>query len=125
MEFFSIADVKSSVEDIQALTIEKLDHYCADIDRVLSVDTENSANIYCIWGKFTVERQIINGGVRFTLPKCPNALAWTITTGFDPAPDKVVIHCTINRIEHDADFIESIESFIDSWKTGLESHLSD
>ena len=123
MEFFSIADVSSSVETIQALTVEKLDQYCADIDRVLNINTENSANVYCIWGTFTVERQIINGGVRFTLPKCPNALAWTITTGFAPEPDKIVIHCTINRTEHDADFIESIESFIHSWKLGLESNL--
>lgn len=125
LEFFSIADVSASVETIQALTVEKLDQYCADIDKVLSIDSENSADVYCIWGTFTVERQIINGGVRFTLPKCPNALAWTITTGFDPAPDKIVIHCTINRTNHDADFIESIESFIKSWKLGLETHLND
>jgi len=125
VEFFAIADVKTTVEAIQALTVEKLNQYCSDIDKVLSVDSESSAKVYCIWGTFTVERQIIKGGIRFTLPNCPNALAWTITTGFDPEPDKVVIHCTINRIEHDTDFIDSIESFIDSWKLGLESHLSD
>ena len=124
MEFFSIADVGASIETIQALTVEKLDQYCTDIDKVLNVYTENHADVYCIWGNFTVERQIINGGVRFTLPKCPNALAWTITTGFDPAPDKVVIHCTINRTEHDDEFIESIESFIKAWKLGLESNLA-
>jgi hypothetical protein len=123
LEFFSIADVSSSVETIRALTVEKLDQYCADIDKVLNINSENSANVYCIWGTFTVERQIINGGVRFTLPGCPNALAWTITTGFAPEPNKIVIHCTINRTEHDADFIESIESFINSWKLGLESNL--
>ena len=123
MEFFTIADVKTSVEEIQALTVEKLNQYCADIDKVLSVQSENNGEVYCIWGTFTVERQIINGGIRFTLPKCPNALAWTITTGFPPEPEKIVIHCTINRTEHDTDFIESIESFISSWKFGLESHL--
>ena len=124
MEFFSIADVSASVETVQALTVEELDQYCADIDQVLSVNSENSADVYCIWGAFTVERQIINGGLRFTLPKCPNALAWTITTGFEPAPNKVVIHCTINRTDHDVDFIDSIKSFINSWKLGLESNLS-
>ena len=70
---------------------------------------------------FFVERQLIKGGVRFSLPECPNALAWTITTGFEPAPDKVIIHCTINRLEHDEDFIESIELFVKSWKIGLEA----
>lgn len=122
MEFFEIADIRPSVEEIQALTVARLSQYCADIDRVLSVKSDDDAEIYCIWGTFSVMRQLINGGVRFTLPKCPNALAWTITTGYDPEPEKVVIHCTINRTTHDADFIESIESFIHSWKLGLESH---
>jgi len=125
LEFFTIVDVKTSVESIQALSVEKLNQYCGDIDKILRVDNEDRATVYCIWGKFSVHRQIINGGIRFTLPNCPNALAWTITTGFDPEPEKVVIHCTINRTEHDADFVESIEAFIHSWKLGLESHLSN
>ena len=124
MEFFTTADVETSVETLQSITVENLNHYCTYIDKLLSIDNENSAKIYCEWGEFTVHREIINGGVRFTLPNCPNALAWTITTGFDPEPEKVVIHCTINRTEHEADFIESIESFIHSWKLGLESRLS-
>lgn len=124
MEFFAIADVETKQENLQALTVHKLNQYCAEIDKVLHIEHENSASVYCVWGEFTVHRQIINGGVRFTLPGCPNALAWTITTGFDPAPGKIVIHGTINRTEHDADFIESIESFIQSWKTGLEKHFA-
>lgn len=124
MEFFTTADVKTSVETLQSITVENLNHYCTYIDKLLSIDSENSAKIYCEWGEFTVLRQVINGGVRFCLPNCPNALAWTITTGYDPEPEKVVIHCTINRTEHEADFVESIESFIHSWKLGLESRLS-
>lgn len=125
MEFFEIADVKTKPEILQELTVRKLNHYCADIDKILSIEHDNSADVYCLWGEFTVHRQVINGGVRFSLPKCPNALAWTITTGFDPEPDKVVIHCTINRTEHDADFIESIQSFIHSWKVGLQQNLAN
>lgn len=124
MEFFAIADIETKPETLQELTVRKLNQYCDDIDKLLHVENDNSADIYCVWGEFTVHRQVINGGVRFTLPNCPNALAWTITTGFDPEPEKVVIHGTINRTEHDADFIESIQSFIDSWKTGLEKHLA-
>ena len=52
-----------------------------------------------------------------------NAFAWTATTGFPPAPDKVVIHCTINRREHDADFVSTIEQFTDDWRQALESRL--
>ena len=124
MEFFTTADVKTSVETLQSITVENLNYYCAYIDKLLSIDSENSAQIYCEWGEFTVLRQVINGGVRFSLPNCPNALAWTITTGLDPDPEKIVIHCTINRTEHEADFVESIEAFIQSWKLGLESRLS-
>ena len=123
MEFFAIANIETKPEVLQELTVHTLNKYCADIDKVLRVEHEDSADVYCVWGEFTVHRQVINGGVRFSMPSCPNALAWTITTGFEPAPQKVVIHCTINRTRHDDDFIESIESFIDSWKTGLEKHL--
>ncbi len=124
VEFFAIADIETKPEVLQELTVHKLNQYCADIDKVLHVEHDNSADIYCIWGEFTVHRQVINGGIRFTLPDCPNALAWTITTGFEPAPKKIVIHGTINRTEHDADFIESIQLFIDSWKVGLEKNLA-
>lgn len=121
MEFFTIANVTTSPEVLQMLTVDKLSQYCAEIDKVLHVENENSADIYCLWGTFTVQRQIIRGGIRFSMPNCPNALAWTITTGFEPAPDHVVIHCTINRTEHDPDFIESIQQFIQAWKHGLET----
>jgi len=121
VEFFAIADIAANQEALQALTVYDMPRYCAHIDKVLRVEDENSADIYCLWGEFTVQRQLINGGVRFSLPGCPNALAWTITTGFEPAPSKVVIHCTINRTGHDEDFIESIDSFIQSYKVGLEA----
>jgi len=124
MEFFAIANIETKPEILQGLTVHKLNQYCDDIEKLLHIEDDNSANIYCIWGEFTVHRQVINGGVRFTLPNCPNALSWTITTGFDPEPKKTVIHGTINRTEHDADFIESIESFIHSWKVGLEKNLA-
>jgi len=121
VEFFAIADVTVDPEALQALTVETQPQYCADIDKVISVEDENNADIFCAWGEFKVQRQIIRGGVRFTLPGCANALIWTITTGFDPAPDKVVIHCTINRPEQDEDFVESIESFVNAYKNGLET----
>ena len=117
-------DIETTPDFLQSLSVGKLAHYCSDISSVLDVRNDDDADIYCIWGEFTVQRQLIRGGVRFTLPECPNALAWTITTGLAPEPDKVVIHCTINRPTHDPDFIESIESFIDAWKTGLETEGS-
>jgi hypothetical protein len=43
-------------------------------------------------------------------------LAWTVTA----EPEGVLVHCTINRTEHDPDFIESIETFVEDWRAGLE-----
>ena len=125
MEFFAVADIRTTPESLQKLTVRKLNRYCSDIDKILYIENDNSADVYCVWGEFTVHRQVINGGIRFSLPNCPNALAWTITTGFEPEPNEVVIHGTINRTEHDADFIESIQLFIQSWKVGLENNLAN
>ncbi len=102
----------------QAMTVDSLPQHCAEIDRVISAAGERG-EIYCLWGQFRVHRERINGGVRFSLPNCPNALAWTVTTGLPPKPDSTVIHCTINRREHEPDFIESIDLFMDALVDGL------
>jgi hypothetical protein len=120
MEFFAEANFSTDETALQlALSLRQLPSYCASIERVLR-DEGGHGLIYCVWGEFPVQREVIKGGVRFTLPTCPNALAWTITTGQAPDLGKVVIHCTINRREHDADFIDSIEKFVQDWKRGLE-----
>jgi len=62
-----------------------------------------------------VRRDRINGGVRFSSVDCPNALAWTVTTGLPQHPGQLVIHCTINRRGHEPDFIDAIELFLDAW----------
>ncbi|MFA7095351.1 MAG: hypothetical protein WC383_02570 [Gammaproteobacteria bacterium] len=121
MEFFAEIDFAVDEAALQRLlTIERLPQLCASIDSVLE-DGGEQGRIYCVWGEFPVRREPIRGGARFTLPTCPNALAWTVTTGLPPAPGRVVIHCTINRREHDPDFIESIETFVQDWRQGLES----
>ena len=123
MEFFAIANVHTDPATLQArLNIDTLSRYCAGINKVLEQQGENGV-IYCLWGQFSVHRQAIKGGVRFSLTSCPNALAWTVTTGYPPAPDRAVIHCTINRTEHDPELIESIESFVSDWQQGLERQL--
>jgi len=123
MEFFAIADKQIDADALLArIDIGSLSTYCVSISQLLSHDGDHG-EIYCTWGQFIVHREPIRGGVRFTLPKCPNAFAWTITTGFPPAPEKIVIHCTINRAEHDADFIASIQTFVQDWQRGLEARF--
>lgn len=121
MEFFATAAVPASVAELQRrLTITDLPRWCASISEVFS-DAGERGEIYCVWGQFRVNREAIRDGVRFTLPGCPNALQWTITTGQPPDPGKVVVHLTINRTEHDPDFVDSNRQFVADWTTGLEA----
>lgn len=121
MEFFRELQGERDAEKLwRDLTIERLPEFCDQIDRVLSIDGDQGV-VYCLWGQFDVRRERIRGGVRFSLPGCPNALAWTLTTGLDPRPAATVVHCTINRREHDPDFIESIEMFCDGFAEGLSA----
>ena len=84
-------------------------------------DHGDHGEMNCLWGVFVVHREVIKGGIRFTLPGCPNNLAWAITTDTEPHRLRTEIHCTIRQIEADADsdFTESIEDFMDDWKLGL------
>ena len=119
MEFYRERAIDwNAVAVQQELTIERLPLVCSAIDKVLW-HRGNEGAIYCLWGEFDVQRQCINGGVRFTLPGCPNALGFTVTTGLAPQPALTVIHCTINRREHEADFVASIDEFLDALADGL------
>ena len=120
MEFFAVARVPVSAEALQErLTVAALPELCASVDRVLE-DRGTAGLIFCVWGQYQVQREAIAGGVRFTLPECPNALAWTVTTGHPPDPAATVVHCTIARREHDPDFVETLEAFVEHWREGLE-----
>jgi len=124
MEFYRVVEVETSEAELQQkVTIESLPDLCDSIPSILEC-SGNEGRVYCLWGQFEVRRELINGGVRFTMPACPNALSWTITTGYPPAPHKVVIHCTINRMEIDAEFKESFDTFLDDWKEGVEKVFS-
>ncbi len=122
MEFFSVTNIPTSAVELQQrLTISDLPRWCTSIEKVLE-DATTNGEIYCVWGTFRTNREEIRGGVRFTLPGCANVLQWTVTTELPPDPQQTVIHLTINRNDHDSDFIETIQQFVDDWKTGLETH---
>lgn len=124
MEFFAIAQSTVDMDTLKTtVTIENLPRFCASIEEVLE-NRGGAGRIFCLWGEFEVRRETVNGGVRFTLPSCPNSLAWTVTTGHPTAPDKVVVHCTINRTDPEAELVESIETFLADWKKGLERELA-
>ena len=73
-----------------------------------------------LWGEFLINHNNIKGGVRFTLLDCPNAVSWTITTGFPPEPNKIIMHCTINRTQKSIKFVKEIYEFLDEWEAKIK-----
>ncbi|WP_024327275.1 hypothetical protein [Thioalkalivibrio sp. AKL19] len=116
MEFFRTLPATLDATGLQQrLNVPALPGLSDAIDTLVQDEGPDAGVVYCLWGEFRVHRELINGGVRFSLPECPNGLAWTLTTGHPPEPRAVTLHLTINRQEHDPDFIESLEMFADSW----------
>ena len=117
MEFFEETNqTYVDVPELQKLlAINNLPKLCESITNVI-FDNKVNGSIYCLWGEFEINREELKDGIRFSMPKCPNALAWTITTNRNGT---LTIHCTINKKEHDQDFIDSIEEFVSDWKIGL------
>ena len=121
MEFFAEFDGKLTAERLQSdIQIEDIPRYCSFVSEIRPND-DLGLEMLSFWGVHSVHREAIRGGLRFTLPGCPNVLSWTITTGLPPVLENVVVHCVINRKEHDPDFLESLEGFVDDWLTGLKS----
>ncbi len=118
MEFFTeVRNTGISCDQLmQRLTIAKLPELCNSINTVIT-DNKTNGIIYCIWGEFIIHREELKDGIRFSLPHCPNALAWTVTLD---AKKKITIHCTINTKQHDVDFIDSIEQFVSDWQQGID-----
>lgn len=125
MEFFRIIKVKTLDKTIQAeLSLENLELISNEIF-IIGDQNKTEADIGGIWGEFTLTRNLIRGGLRFALVECPNALAWTITTGFQPDPEAIIIHLTINRQQQKETFIEEIEAFLDDQSTCLQKHFTE
>lgn len=113
MEFFRTINSKTDENGIKnRLDIEHLELMSSQLF-LLEPLSDDLAKIGSLWGEFTLTRQEIKGGLRFSLLECPNALAWTITTGYDPAPESLIVHLTINRTEKDQEFLEEIKDFLD------------
>jgi len=119
MEFFSeLTSITASPDTLKTqLKIARLPELCASIMSVMD-DRGNSGSIYCLWGEFQISREELKYGVRFSLPGCPNALSWSITS--DPDSQWITLHLTINKQQHEPDFIESIKQFMADWSRGLE-----
>ncbi len=116
MEFFEFLTSDININTLQSqLSINKLPQLCESVSEVFHSD-HHQGELYCIWGQFTVNRELIDKGIRFSLPHCPNALAWTVTKEDD---NQIVLHLTINKQNPDNDFVESINMFVADFKKGI------
>lgn len=124
MEFFKIVKVKTNEESIQEhITLGALENFSNEIFP-LEEPSGNGVEIGGIWGEFTLNRAVIKGGIRFSLVECPNALCWTVTTGYPPERNSIVIHLTINRKRKLPEFIDEIEEFLNDHCVCLEKFFS-
>ena len=122
MEFFRVVDKQVTSAIIQdKIHPESIQNFA---ETMLFLENNNTNfKGETLWGEFLISYHKINGGVRFTLLDCPNALAWTITTGFPPERNKIMLHCTINRTQKPTEFVEEINEFLDEWVAGLTNQL--
>jgi hypothetical protein len=124
MEFYGLADWQTTEQEIQQkVRLDTMPDFCEFIYYLMESRGE-LRKFDTFWGQFHMRREKINGGVRFTMPDCPNGLSLTITTGHPPDPQKVFVHCTINRLEHDPSFIATLEDFVKSWVAGLGKNVA-
>jgi len=122
MEFYKYIDASDhTVDELKEfLSIANMPELCESINSVIS-DRQTEGDIYCLWGQFSVRRDEIKHGIRFSLLNCPHALAWTIT--LNEQSQRIVIHCTIDKENEDRDFTDSIDDFMADWAKGLNSKL--
>ncbi|NOR27827.1 MAG: hypothetical protein GQ540_04785 [Lutibacter sp.] len=120
MEFFRIINKQTTEEIIQTnINPQTLEKFTESM--FLLEENGNNFKGGTLWGEFNISYDKIKGGVRFTLLDCPNALSWTITTGFPPERNKIVLHSTINRTQKPTEFIEEVDDFLDEWEAGLNA----
>ena len=122
MEFFRIINKQVSQDIIQDRITPKSISDFAETMIYISGNDDLFKGL-TLWGEFCISYNKINGGVRFTLTDCPYAFNWTITYGFKPESEKILLHCTINRNQIKDEFHKEINEFLDEWQEGLELNL--
>ncbi len=122
MEFFRIIDKQVTEQIIQdKIHPQSLENFT---ESMLFIEhSNNDFQGLTLWGEFLISYDKIKGGVRFTLKDCPNGLSWTITTGFPPERNKIVLHSTINRTQKPEEFLEEIKEFMDEWENGIKEEF--
>lgn len=105
---------------VKLCTLENLPSLCEDVYAVNEVAADGAtAKTECLWGVFEVECRPVKNGVRYALTSCPNALQWTVTS----RRGETTLHCSINQMQPEEEFAESIREFFLHFGEGLERAL--
>ena len=122
MEYLKIEKVSTTEQELKLkLSHENLEKFC---ESIFCMEGEaDVCRIGGMWGEFLLRRDEIMGGVRFSMLDCPNALTWSITTGYQPERESIVIHLCINRQKKTEEFVEEIHHFLDDMESGLSNFL--
>jgi len=119
MEWFAEAHVNLREADLQRqLGIDSLPQWCAGIEQVLSCKGDKG-RVRCVFGEHNIHREMIRGGVRFTLPLSEHGLQWTVSAAA-ARPGVVRVHCSTHCRDHAADWIATLQGFLAGWTAGLE-----
>jgi hypothetical protein len=123
MEFFKIVKACTTEQVLKdKLSNQNLEEFCES-----TFFMEGGTDVCLIggmWGEFTIRRDEIMGGVRFSMLDCPNALTWSITTGYPPAREDIVVHLCVNRQRKPEEFVEEIYHFLDDMESGLSNFIN-
>ena len=121
MEYFANANAHMSPTDLQRfIRINNLPQWCAAIEKV-SMQTAEKGSIQWNENEYAVHEEIVRNGVHFTLPGSEAVVQWSITAEPNSQNGRVIIHCTVNQADLEPEFDQSLQQFVEDWKTGLES----
>lgn len=116
MEWFSIAHANLPAGELQRhIRIDTLPEWCS-VPPAIGGDADGGQ----VWSGWSVHREVIRDGLRFTLPGTAHALQWTLTAGGHARPGTVTVHCTLNTPDTDAATATALEQFMADWRQGLE-----
>jgi len=72
MEFFRIINISTTQEQLtELLVLKNLEGISSQLFSIAEPQ-ENQVEIGSLWGEFTLSRDEIKGGLRFSLKECPN-----------------------------------------------------
>lgn len=118
MEWFGTAHANLPAGELQRhIRVENLSEWCAAPPAIGGGDLRNAGG----WSGWTVHREVIRDGVRFTLPGSAHAFQWTLTAGAAARAGTVDVHCTLNTPAADAATVAALERFMIDCCAALEN----